>query len=50
MRLADSPKFQKEYKEFRDAIDKISDQKIKLELEKLLKNLIFEVRMLDSKH
>ena len=46
----DNPKFQKEYKEFRDAIDKISDQKIKLELEKLLKNLIFEVRMLDSKH
>lgn len=41
MRLADSPRFQKEYKEFRDAIDKISDQKNQTGIRKTLKEFNF---------
>jgi 2-keto-4-pentenoate hydratase len=45
--LQQAERFQTDIKQYREAIDKITDVGAKLEAEKLLNNLIFEVKGLD---
>jgi len=45
--LQRTERFQTDIKTYREAIDKITDAGAKLEAEKLLNNLIFEVKGLD---
>ena len=46
--LQQTERFQIEIKNYRDAIDKIVDANDKIEADKLLNNLIFEVKNLDT--
>jgi predicted nuclease with TOPRIM domain len=48
--LINSPRFQKEYKEFSEEISKISDETVKSQLNQLLIKLLGEVRFIDQQH
>lgn len=50
MLLQNNPKFQQEYKEFTDKINSLSNNKIKLEAQRLLRDLLSEVKRLDHNH
>lgn len=48
--LIDNPRFQKEYKEFSEKISRITEESAKVEMNKLLQNLVNEVKNIDRKH
>lgn len=48
--LLDNPRFQKEYKEFSEKISRITEESVKVELNKLLQSLVNEVKNVDRKH
>lgn len=50
MLLADNPRFVAEYKEWSEKINRIKDERIKKELEDLLRKLIEAVRAIDLQH
>lgn len=50
MLLANNPRFINEYKTWSAKIDKIKDEKIKKELEDLLRKLVEAVRAVDLQH
>lgn len=50
MQLIKHPRFQQEYKQWSDKINQISEEKTKLELTRLLTQLVNEVRKIDSHH
>jgi hypothetical protein len=48
MKLRDSENFKKEYSDFQEKISQISDEKKKLELESLLKELVSKIDKIDN--
>ena len=50
MTILKSDRFQKEYKEFQEKINKINDTKAKAEVTFLLNQLVAEVRAIDAGH
>jgi len=48
MKLQDSENFKKEYSDFQEKISQISDEKKKLELESLLKELVSKIDKIDN--
>lgn len=50
MQLSKSNQFQNEFKNFSDRVSRISNERIKKELEEDLRSLVNEVRMLDQLH
>jgi hypothetical protein len=50
MLLANNPRFLNEYKVWSSKIDKIKDERIKKELEDLLRKLVEAVRAIDLQH
>lgn len=48
--LLKNPKFQQEYREFSEKINSLSNEKAKTEAQRLLKELVTEVRRLDHNH
>ena len=50
MQLMENPRFQKEYREFRSAVEKIVDDKQRAECQQLLKKMLREAGLIDQKH
>lgn len=50
MLLANNPRFLNEYKQWSSQIDKVKDEKIKKDLEDMLKKLVEMVRTIDLQH
>lgn len=50
MELIKNPRFVSEYKEFKDKIDRVENEKIKNDLTDLLKKLVAQVKELDFRH
>lgn len=50
MRLMESPRFQKECKEFRSAVEEIVDEKQRAECQQLLKKMLREASLIDQNH
>lgn len=48
--LEHSERFQKEYTEFKERIDKVDNMRVRGELDNLMQSLINEVRKLDNEH
>lgn len=49
MLISKSERFLKEYNDFKSSASKISNDRIKTEVEKLITDLVFEVKSLDRK-
>ena len=50
MLLANNPRFVTEYKTWAEQIDKVKDEKIKKDLEDMLRQLVESVRAIDLQH
>ena len=50
LELIKSQRFQEEYKMYRDSIDAITNDEVRVQAEALLKNLVNEVKKLDNQH
>jgi len=50
MKLETSEKFKKEFEDYRERIEKISKESLKLELTGLLKEMLSKVRSIDVQH
>lgn len=50
MRLFNSERFQKEYKDFKSKISQIDNERVKKELSALLDRLVEQVKAIDRKH
>lgn len=48
--LQKNPRFQQEYREFSEKINLLSNEKAKLEAQKLMRDLVTEVKRLDHSH
>lgn len=48
--LINSPAFQNEYKTWKTEIENITDEKLQIELNRLLSELVSQVRFLDTQH